>query len=226
MDFSGIEAIIFDNDGVVVDSETIHVAVERAFLAELGLEYDSGTYLSRFVGLKNADFHAALNQDFRTKFGAPLPRDFRDRLDARAWPRLEMELQAMTGISELVKSFGGKVAIASSASEARLYQKLEITGLTGLFAPWIYSSDYVENGKPEPDLFLYAADKLGVPARHCLVVEDSVNGVIAGRAAGMSTVGFTGGGHTDANHATRLKLAGADFCVESHAELATLLRGG
>lgn len=223
MDFSGIEAIIFDNDGVVVDSETIHVNVEREFLSELGLEYDCATYLSRFVGLKNADFLSALSQDFRVKFGAPLPNDFRDRLDARVWPRMEKELRAMRGISELVRSFRGPVAIASSASEIRLHQKLAITGLTELFAPRIYSSAYVENGKPAPDLFLFAAKKLGVSPTQCLVLEDSVNGVIAGRAARMMTIGFTGGGHTDVDHAARLKRAGAHFCVESHGELAALL---
>lgn len=223
MDLSFIDAIIFDNDGVLVDSEVIHVAVERELLSDIGLNYDLSTYVSRFVGLNNTDFHAALQDDYAEKYEAPFPSDFRERLDARAWPRLEAELQAIAGVIELVGVFTGRVAVASSASVERLHQKLKLTRLYDVFAPHVYSSDQVRSGKPAPDLFLHAAAQIGVPPSRCLVIEDSVHGVIAGRAANMVTAGFTGGGHTDPGHKDRLMQAGAHFCVGDHSELKSLL---
>lgn len=224
MDVSQIEAIIFDNDGVLVDSEAIHVAVERELLAEMGLAYDLPTYMARFVGLANADFHAALASDHEARLGTPFPDDFRSRLDARVWPRMEVELRALPGVQDLVSTFAGSVAVASSATVPRLHQKLELTGLTEVFAPHIYSADYVERGKPAPDLFQYAARKLSVAPERCLVIEDSLNGVRAGRAAGMLTIGFTGGGHVDAGHQARLFEAGAHHVIAHHDELSTAFK--
>lgn len=222
MTLSDIDAIIFDNDGVLVDSEVIHIAAERELLAEIGLVYDYPTYISRFVGLKNSDFHAELARDFEVETGQSFPADFRSRLDARVWPRMEAELKPVPGIDDLLTAFSGPIAVASSAGVSRLHQKLTLTGLFERFAPHIYSSDHVENGKPAPDLFLHAAAKLGAAPTRCMVIEDSVNGVIAGRAADMFTVGFTGGGHSDNVHADRLKQAGAHTCVAGHAELTAI----
>lgn len=219
MDLSSVDAIIFDNDGVLVDSETIHVAVERELLAEMGLVYEHGAYLKRFVGLSNLDFHREIDRDHRAQFDRPFPSDFSDRLRARVWPRIETELRALPGVADLVQSFGGPVAVASSAIVERLTRKLEITRLHDLFHPHIYSSEHVANGKPAPDLFLHAAERLGVAPERCLVLEDSVNGVIAGRAAGMITFGFVGGGHVDDDHGPRLKAAGAHDVIASHSEL-------
>ena len=224
MDFSDVAAIIFDNDGVLVDSERIHVAVERELLAEIGLDYDQATYMSRFVGLNHTDFHKALERDFVALHAAPFPSDFRARLDARAWPRIERELQPIAGVADLLLVFAGRVAVASSAGTERLHQKLNLTGLRGLFAPHIYSADLVAHGKPAPDLFLHAAQALSVAPNRCLVIEDSEHGILAGRAANMQTIGFTGGGHSDAGHSDRLLQAGAHICVNSHAELSRIFR--
>ncbi|MEL6856940.1 MAG: HAD family phosphatase [Pseudomonadota bacterium] len=216
MDLSHISAIIFDNDGVLVDSEAIHVAVERELLAEMGLIYDQSSYMSRFVGLSSKDFEAALAGDHQVRLGTLFPNDFRARLDARVWPRMEAELLALPGITGLVQQFGGKVAVASSAEMPRLIQKLQLTALYDVFAPHIYSSDHVEKGKPAPDLFLHAAAKLSAEPSGCMVVEDSVNGIKAARAAGMLPVGFVGGGHADPDHAARLRAAGAKLVLDSH----------
>ena len=222
MDLSHVAAIIFDNDGVLVDSESIHVAVERELLAEIGLDYDLPTYMARFVGLNNADFQAQLAQDFGARYGAPFPSDFRARLDARAWPRIEAELQPVANVPDLVGAFAGPVAVASSATTARLRQKLELTGLYDLFAPHIYSADLVANGKPAPDLFLHAARALQVDPDRCLVIEDSEHGIIAARAANMIPFGFTGGGHSDRGHADRLMRAGASACFSCHGDIKIL----
>lgn len=220
MTFSSIEAIIFDNDGVLVDSEAIHIDVERKLLAELGLEYDARSYIERFVGLSNADFYAELSKDYELLCSGSFPDDFSQQLKARVWPRIEAELRPIPGIVELVRKFGGPVAVASSAILPRLNRKLQITGLYELFAPHVYSSDHVGRGKPEPDLFIHAAQKLGVPPYRCMVIEDSLNGIIAGRRANMLTVGFVGGSHLDANHRDKLKEAGANVIAESHDEIA------
>ena len=223
MPLTDCDAIIFDSDGVLVDSEKIHVAVERELLAELGLFYDHETYLTRFVGLSNPDFYAQLASDYAGRVGGAFPDDFGARLQERIWPRIEAELCPIDGVAQLVEAFGGKVAVGSSAPLDRLTKKLELTGLASLFAPHIYSVDHVQNGKPAPDLFLHAARQIGVPAERCAVVEDSVNGVKAALAANMTPIGFVGGGHADAGLAERLEASGAAYLVSSHAQIIDLL---
>tara|TARA_R110000787_G_scaffold8094_3_gene27061 strand:+ start:10267 stop:10947 length:681 start_codon:yes stop_codon:yes gene_type:complete len=219
-DFS---ALIFDCDGVLVDSEAIHVAVEMDLLAEMGLAYAWETYLSRFVGLGVPEFHAALAEDYAALGQGPFPEDFGPRLHDRAWPRIEAELRALPGATELAARFHGPIAVASSSITSKLHRKLEITGLTGTFSPHIYSADQVARGKPAPDLFLFAADKIKSDPTSCLVIEDSVNGVKAARAAGMTAFGFTGGGHADAGLGERLLSAGAAASFDSHDAIAAHL---
>ena len=150
-----IAAIIFDCDGVLVDSEVIHIAEELQYLAEIGLRYEYEDYLSKFVGLSVPDFDTALTQDCLIKTGEKLPVDFRDQLNGRVWTRLESELKAIKCVEYLVTQFLGKVAVASSSPLDLLRRKLSITNLLALFEPHVYSADHVSNGKPAPDLFLY-----------------------------------------------------------------------
>ena len=223
MSFTKPQAILFDNDGVLVDSEVIHVQCERGLLAEIGLCYTPETYSARFVGLSTTDFLAALAADHEKQFGQPFPDDFHARLKARAWPRIDAELQAMPGAANLISYWDGPFAVASSAKLYRLRHKLTLTGLIEHFEPHIYSSEMVANGKPAPDLFLHAAAQLGVAPEHCLVIEDSVNGVKAGCAAGMQVIGFTGGGHADAGLSDRLSDAGAHAVVAEHDQVREML---
>jgi beta-phosphoglucomutase-like phosphatase (HAD superfamily) len=217
------EAIIFDCDGVLVDSELIHLTAERELLAELGLAYEHDDYLTRFIGLSNADFHAALRLDYARLIGGEFPSDFGSRLGDIVWPRIETELKALGGVADLVQFFGGPVAVGSSSPFDKLLQKLALTGLQSLFAPHIYSADHVKAGKPAPDLFLHCAVQLGVDPGRCLVIEDSVNGVRAARAAGMIPVGFVGGGHCDHQLAERLLANGAEMVVSHHSQIKALL---
>ena len=216
---SYFDAIIFDCDGVIVDSEIIHVSIERELLSEYGLDYSLETYLSRFMGLAMPDYYAELERDYRAKFGEAFPKSFEPELTQRAWPRIEAELKAVPGLEDLVSSLTQPVAVASSSPMKRLTRKLEITGLSHLFKPHIYSAQLVENGKPAPDLFLFAAKRLNATPPRCVVIEDSENGVKAGCAAGMSVIGFTGGQHADPALADRLRAAGADHVVSGHVEL-------
>lgn len=223
MRFSDFDAIIFDSDGVLVDSEIIHVAVERELLSELGLNYDHETYLSRFVGLSNANFYSELKMDYARHSDREFPTDFGSMLFERTWPRIEAELLPIGGVAELVGKFPGKVAVGSSAPYDRLCRKLTIANLASLFSPHIYSADHVNKGKPEPDLFLYAAEQLGVSPRGCLVIEDSMNGVLAASAAGMVPIGFVGGSHADVGLGQRLLDHGAVMIASSHSEIKALI---
>jgi beta-phosphoglucomutase-like phosphatase (HAD superfamily) len=217
------DAIIFDCDGVLVDSEVIHIGAELELLTHLGLHYEREAYLTRFVGLSNADFHAELRSDYARLIGGEFPSDFRSTLENIAWPRIEAELTAIDGVPELVESIAGKVAVGSSSTYHKLMKKLEITGLQSLFAPHIYSAEQVKAGKPAPDLFLHSAMQLGVDPSRCLVVEDSVHGVIAARAAGMTPIGFVGGGHCDEGLEQRLLANGAKAVVAHHSQIQALL---
>jgi beta-phosphoglucomutase-like phosphatase (HAD superfamily) len=112
--------------------------------------------------------------------------------------------------------------VASSSDEEALFRKLAKVGLDSLFDPHIYSADRVAHGKPHPDIFLHAADRLGVDPARSLAIEDSVNGVTAARAAGMTVWGFTGGGHLDHRADEGLLGAGAVRVVTSWDEARAL----
>lgn len=220
MDFS---AILFDCDGVLVDSEAIYVAVEREHISRIGLHYELDAYQQRFNGLASVDFLALLQQDYEALDKGPFPRDFGTKLDAASKARMDLELTDIDGIKPLLEAYEGPVAVASSSRLARLGDKLRQTGLHSYFDPHIYSGEQVANGKPAPDLFLHAAERLGVAPESCLVIEDSVNGVLAGRAAGMAVWGFVGGGHANEALAERLAAAGAAEVLPGHGELANRL---
>lgn len=213
------QALIFDCDGVLVDSEAIHVAVEMELLREMGLAYEWEAYLSRFVGLGVPEFHAALAEDYAALGQGPFPDDFGPRLHGRAWPRIESELTALPGAAALAARFEGPIAVASSSITPKLRRKLALTGLSDTFAPHIYSADQVTRGKPAPDLFLFAADRIKTNPATCLVIEDSVHGVTSALAAGMTAFGFTGGGHADSGLSARLLAAGATATFPSHAAI-------
>lgn len=216
-------AIIFDNDGVIVDSEIIHISVEMELLAELGLHYEYKSYLNRFVGSSNSDFYKMLNDDSTAMTGRELPENFSDILKSRVWPRMTKELKLIAGIEALVDAIDVPFAIASSAPLESIYSKLDMVGLIEVFESNIYSAEQVTKGKPEPDLFLHVARQLNVAPSECIVIEDSILGVTAALAADMTAIGFVGGSHADENLIFRLREAGAIFVVQSHRELLECL---
>ena len=210
------EAVIFDCDGVLVDSEVLAIRGERNALAEMGLDYAPEDFVRRFVGLHDGAFIEQLSADFRARLNVAPPDDFGDRIiDGR---RREMKaLTAVAGAGEALaaaRKAARAVAVASSSRAHFLDAKLKRTNLHGFAAPHIYSADLVARGKPAPDIFLYTAQKLGAAPERCLVLEDSVNGVAAGVAAGMTVWGFLGGGHIFDGHAARLEEAGASATID------------
>jgi HAD superfamily hydrolase (TIGR01509 family) len=217
-----ISAILFDCDGVLVDSEILAVEVETDMLAELGLHYDRHDFKTRFMGMSDKAFFAALNADSITRLGKPLPEKFDERCRQRLYVEVGKRLVEVRGARDAVRAWPRTKAVASSSTTDKLATKLRKTALFDLFDPHIYSADHVTHAKPAPDLFLYAAKSLEVPPADCLVIEDSVNGVTAGLAAGMRVWAFTGGGHFDNGLRTRLATAGAERVVESWPEAASL----
>ncbi|KFC69355.1 putative Haloacid dehalogenase-like hydrolase Phosphatase [Bosea sp. LC85] len=217
--------IIFDCDGVLVNSEEIYLAAELAFLASAGVILERDVYTDTFMGLSPPMWQARLQSIIAEKRSAPLPPNFFARLDDHSTAQLEIHLAALPGARHTIGGLTALRCVASSTPSVRLRWKLQETGLIGLFDPHIFSSDMVLNGKPAPDLFLHAAAVMGVQPGDCVVVEDSVNGVMAGKAAGMQVIGFTAGAHCAGNHGDRLAMAGADRIVCSYGDLATALNG-
>jgi HAD superfamily hydrolase (TIGR01509 family) len=214
-------AVIFDCDGVLVDSEKLALAVELDVLGELGLSFERDDYVLRFMGLSTDAFHAAIEEEAQKRLGRSIATEVRgsERLRQVMIAQLTEVPGALAGIAALKLP----KAIASSGSRAGLERKLKQTGLWDHFAPHVFSADHVANAKPAPDLFLRAAQSLDVAPKDCLVLEDSVNGVIAARTAGMTVWGFLGGGHAHDRLGERLLSAGAVRLVKDWPEAARLL---
>jgi beta-phosphoglucomutase-like phosphatase (HAD superfamily) len=206
---------------VLVDSEKLALEVELEMLAELGLTFDRDDYVLRFMGLGNQAFYAAMDEEAQKRLGRPVLLDVRGSERLRAV--MVAHLTEVPGATEAVMGLRLPKAIASSGSRLGLERKLKQTGLWQHFAPHVYSADHVANAKPAPDLFLHAAAALGVAAQHCLVLEDSVNGVTGAKAAGMTVWGFLGGGHAHDRLGARLAEAGAERLVRDWPEAMHLL---
>ena len=211
--------IIFDCDGVLVNSEALVIAVERRFLADLGLVYEDDDYLTRFVGTSDADFVELLRADHITGGIGVFPEDFLTQVRRACYDRFTTELQAVEGLETYLATLTGPKAVASSSTMRSLARKLSLTGLAHWFGEHVYSAEHVRRGKPAPDLFLHAAARMGVAAADCVVIEDSVHGVRAGVSAGMEVWGFTGGGHADVGLGGRLAAAGAVRVYERFGDM-------
>ncbi|HTC83947.1 MAG TPA: HAD family hydrolase [Rhizomicrobium sp.] len=225
-----ISAIIFDCDGVLVDSEVLALEVELAILADQGLNFEREDYVTRFMGLSHEAFHDVIDAEAQKRIGRPISDTIREELARRLRQTMIARLTAVPGAVAAVSGTSLLKAVASSSTKEGLERKLRQVGLWSHFEPHVYSADHVANAKPAPDLFLHAAEKLGVRPDECLVLEDSVNGVVAGRAAGMRVWGFLGGGHVHDRQfqdrfGARLNQAGAERLVRDWPEAARLLAG-
>lgn len=184
-----IELVIFDCDGVLVDSERISVKIDGEVLAELGWPMSDAEIVNRFMGRT----HAFMVSQIEEHLGHPLPAGLDEEFQARYHAAFEAELTPVDGIVEALDAITVATCVASSGAHEKLRHTLGLTGLYERFAGRIFSATEVPHGKPAPDLFLHAADRMGVPAARCAVVEDSGYGVQAARAAGMAAFGYSGG---------------------------------
>jgi HAD superfamily hydrolase (TIGR01509 family) len=157
--------------------------------------------------------------------GRKLPADFADAYQQRIFESFRARLKAVPGAREFIEIWREVPrCIASSSSPERLVLSLEVLNMTPLFEGRVFSASKVARGKPHPDIFLHAAEQLGIKPADCIVIEDSVGGVTAGRAAGATVIGLTAAGHIQPGHDARLKQAGADHVVASFAELDRVIR--
>ena len=215
------QAIIFDCDGVIVDSEAIALEVHIAFLAEIGLPYERAEFVAR-MGRTEKDFFAGLDADAKEKLGRSILAELEGEMTERK--RIAMDaLTEISGATAAITELKRPKAVASSSTGKALERKLRHVGLFDHFAPHIYSADHVTRSKPEPDLFLHAAKNLDVKPTECLVIEDSVNGVLAARSAGMRVWGFLGGGHMDKSTGSKLTAAGAERLVPEWSQFLPML---
>ncbi len=212
-------ALIFDCDGVLVNSEEIVQTLELELLAAFGLNYDRDDFTRRFLGTSDAYFFAALSADAEERLGQPLPSSFPATLKQRARDAFKLDLRLLEGVRELITTWRGQLAVASSSSIPALAFKLAHTGIADCFGEHVYSADHVAAGKPDPAIYLHTVTNLGVDPEECVVVEDSVNGVIAAKSAGIYTVGFVGGRHCTEGHNHQLLEAGADIALSSMIEI-------
>ena len=207
------DLVIFDCDGVLVDSERISVRIDVQMLAKLGWPLTEAEVIERFVGRSEeymmGEIEAVLDLD--AGWEVPFRHLYREAFEA--------ELEPVEGVVAALDSISGPTCVASSSSHERLRHTLGLTGLLERFDGRIFSAEEVQNGKPAPDLFLHAAASLGADPARCAVVEDSRHGVEAARAAGMRAFAYSGGVTPAA------RLAGPGTVVFSDMrELAGLLR--
>ncbi|MFF9506929.1 HAD family hydrolase [Streptomyces sp. NPDC014724] len=184
-----IELVIFDCDGVLVDSERIAVRVDAMSLASLGWPLSEAEIVERFVGRSHAD----MITDVEKHLGYKLPDGWEAEQHHLYHKAMEAELTAVDGVVEALNQIQLPACVASSSSHDGLRHTLGLTGLYSRFEGRIYSAAEVVNGKPAPDLFLHAARHMGFAPEVCAVVEDSRYGVQAARAAGMRAFGYCGG---------------------------------
>ncbi|SOD84686.1 HAD family phosphatase [Streptomyces sp. Ag109_G2-15] len=210
------DLIIFDNDGVLVDSEPISNRLLAAYLTELGHPTSYEDSIRDYMGSAMHRIHELVLE----RTGRRLPEDFDDVFHARVFAAFERELKPVAGVDAVLEKLAGEqvpYCVASSGSHERIRVGHRTTGLDRWFAEeTVFSSQDVGRGKPAPDLFLYAAERMGVAPERCVVVEDSPLGVQAAVAAGMDVYGFTA--MTPAE-----RLTGANQLFSSMGELADLL---
>ncbi len=183
--------VIFDCDGVLIDSEAISARMLIAELAGHGVTVTPEHVAATFLGRS----YAVVLAEVRERFGIVLPDGFEATYRARLLAAFETELRVMPGVAAVIGALGVPCCVATSSSPARAHRSLALAGLAETFRGRVFTASEVARGKPAPDLFLHAAAKMGVAPEACLVIEDSLTGVRAARAAGMEVWRFLGGSH-------------------------------
>lgn len=215
--------VIFDCDGVLVDSEPLAMRVLLEGLAEAGYAIDEETAYDRFLGRSLATMQAILRDDL----GFELPAERLEGMRLRLFGLYRRELTAMPGIVDALDRLTVPACVASSSQPDRIRISLEVTGLLPRFETRLFSATMVVQGKPAPDLFLHAAAQMGVLPAHCLVIEDSAPGIEAARRAGMRVFGFLGGGHARRpGYAERLATLAPERLFDDMRALPDLLGEG
>ena len=191
-----IELIIFDCDGVLVDSEMISAGILQGMTAEIGLPMSDEMFRHIFLGRSFQNATARAHSELGFKFPADFEVHYRDRL----FKALSAELKAMTGVVDVLSNLQVPFCVATGSTPLRLALTLEVAGLTRFFKENRFSASEVAHGKPAPDLCFFSAHKMNVDPKNCLVIEDSETGVLAAIAANMEVWHFAGGAHVKSGY--------------------------
>jgi HAD superfamily hydrolase (TIGR01509 family) len=211
--------VIFDCNGVLVDSEPLATSIVSQEFMRAGFNLTPDIVARCFTGRRPADMFA----EVEIASGRKLPAGFAATVASATLRRFRAELRATAHMAQALSWLRGPKCVASSSSFDRIRVSLESTDLIRYFDPYLFSATEVRDGKPSPDLFLYAAGKMHVEPRHCIVVEDSSVGVAAGVAAGMTAVGFVGGTHAGPRLPEQLRAAGARAIVSDMRALKSTI---
>jgi HAD superfamily hydrolase (TIGR01509 family) len=215
-----ISHVIFDCDGVLLDSEKISMDVDIALLAENGIDFTEAEMHRRFVGTTFESMIA----DIEAEFGKTLPRDLSDRKDVLMLDRYRVGLKTVPGVIPLLQQLDLPKSIGTNGPRARAIEALRMVGLEPFFGDRLTTYEDVKYGKPAPDIYQLAAFRAGFAPDKCVVIEDSVTGVTAAMAAGCHVIGFTGVAHDPGSKAKALKELGVLQVVNSMEELLPAIK--
>lgn len=212
--------IIFDCDGVLVETESLANQIEVDSLKALGYNFTLEEYIDLALGLHNHRVEALLKE----KYHIDLPKEYWEKTCQKQKEVFEAELVAVEGISHALATLPNPKCVASSSNMQRLHLTLGITHLLPYFDGRIYSTEFVKRGKPFPDIYLYAAEKMGFSPAECVVIEDSLAGIEGALAAKMTVLAFGGGKHITPRMRERLQASGASRFFDSMQDLPAILQ--
>jgi HAD superfamily hydrolase (TIGR01509 family) len=216
---SSTQLVIFDCDGVLIDSEIVVCRLVAEELTHLGYPQTLDDVIRRFAGRPEREMVAEIESDWRQT----LPTEFFSRVKTRMEAAYASELRAVAGVAKTLDKLRLPFCVASSSYPEKLRLGLQSVGLLEHFESNVISAYTVAHGKPAPDVFIYAAGWMRKAVAECLVIEDSTHGVHAARSAGMRVFGFVGGKHCGPNHGEKLLEAGAELVFDDFCELVGLL---
>jgi HAD superfamily hydrolase (TIGR01509 family) len=214
-----VDLVIFDCDGVLVDSEVISCRAHAETLTRHGYPITAEQVLHRFLGVSDREARLIVE----TEMGCKLPDDFEIQVKQATLQFYAEGLKAIANAGEAIAAIDLPKCVASSGTPEKIRHGLTCAGLYDRLAPHIFSAVQVKRGKPAPDLFLFAAEQMGAAPARCIVIEDSVPGVTGARAAGMTVLGFHGGSHCTPGHAATLRAAGAQATFGDMRQLPALI---
>jgi len=213
------DLIIFDCDGVLVDSEVISCRAHAETLTRHGYPITADEVLNRFLGVSDREARLMIENEISRK----LPNDFESQVKQATLQFYADDLRAISYVGEAIAAIGLPKCVASSGTPEKIRHGLTCAGLYDQLAPHIFSASEVKRGKPAPDLFLFAAEQMQAAPAQCLVIEDSIPGVTGAVAAGMTVLGFHGGSHCPPGHGDTLRAAGAIMTFEDMRQLPDLI---
>lgn len=213
------DLIIFDCDGVLIDSEIISAKMLIQELRKIGIHIDRNYVATYFLGRSYPTVFSTIRRDF----GVELPMSFEDQYRDQLLKAFDEKLKIIPGVDRILREMKKPWCVATSSSLPRAEKSLELTGLRQLVGDRLFTADMVQRGKPAPDLFFHAAKQMNSAPERCLVIEDSLNGIRAARAAGMKVWRFTGGSHMKGQNILEKDLINSDLTFDNFSVFSTLI---